>query len=325
VSIDDIDPRMAGGGTGHIFVRDSDSDAPVDVFANFVFGGPVSLDSPSVAMVERIVIGKVSGQNDDQVTGIEIEDVYVAFSGVVNFEADNDDGSEEIFLWTRSAAQRVVDGVGGGGVGNGGTVQVTHESKGRSWAPAVNRKGEILFLSTSDITGENPDGHTQLFRWKASQGFRQLTNLTGQDIGPPSWSADGRVAVFSSTGDPVRRNPDESEEIFTLKGRRIRQVTFGTTGSSTSPTIDPDGREIAFLTDANLRGMVYPSASPEIAVISRGGARTKQITLTDDDGVNEAPIITRAGNTTSVTWISTSNFTGRNSNQNRRIYIAPVR
>lgn len=324
VAITEVDPRLAGGGTGHIFVRDSETEGAVNVFENFIFGGEVSLSDPSVGLKAHTVVDKIAGHSDDVVTGVAIDEVYVTFSGTVDFESDNADGNEEIFLWRRSLANRVVDGQGGGGVSNGGVRQVTHTLTGRNWNAAVNPKGEVLFLSTADITGENPEGAMQLMYWHHRRGFRQLTdNVTGT-FSAPRWSANGRAAVFSSTADLVRKNPDESAEIYVLKGRRIRQVTRGTVGESTSPTLDPKGREVAFLTTADLAGMVYPSGVGEIAVVRSGGKRLRQITLTGDGGVNEGPTATRFNGVTSVTWISTSDFLGRNSNHTRRIYTGPV-
>lgn len=312
-SIDAVDPRVAALGGGTIYVWDSEDETFTSVFQALLSPTPVSLDFPSLTMKTRAVMDKVKGIGDKVAVGTEIRDVLVAFSGVANPAADNLDGNSEIFLWRRRLA---------GGLSNqfnGGVVQVTHTLSGTNWAPAVNRRGEIAFLSTSDITGQNPDGSVELFLWRRGR-FRQLTNIATGTIGTPRWSANGRVLVFDASADLTRANPDESSEIFTWDRRRLRQITEGTAGASTSPSTDSRGRRVAFVTTADTPGVVYSSASSEVVATNRRGGALRQLTFSTDGFPNESPVVTNSGGVLSVTWVSSSNLDGRNSNNRRRIY-----
>ncbi len=324
-TLDEVDARVAAGGDGLIYVKDSDDQTARSVFEFHLFGSETSLGAPSIAMDARPVVEKIKGHNDDVVTGIEIHDVFVAFAGNANVTSDNADLSQEIFLWTRSEATRIVDDTGGASVGNGGVVQVTHTREGTNWAPAVNRRGEVLFLSTADLTGENPDGLPQLFWWREGRRFRQVTHSTSGTFGTPAWSGDGRTAVFSSTADLLRQNPDESSEIYVLRGgRRVRQVTRATVGHSTAPTMDPLGREFAFLTTSPLRGVALGGDGPEVVVARRSGKAVRQLTLTGSGFTNEPPSLVRSFGSLSAIFVSDEDFNGRNIDHSRRIFVAPV-
>ncbi|MCK6479238.1 MAG: PD40 domain-containing protein [Planctomycetaceae bacterium] len=321
VSADEIDPRVAALDGGTVYVWDSEQETFFSVFEYLLTPQDLSLEAPSVAMVTGRVRAHVPFRGV-VTTGAEIRDVLVAFSGNGDPESDNADGNSEIFLWSRRAFLDAAAPAGGVAY-NGGILQVTHTSEGDCWGATVNRDGEVAFLSTADITGINPDGSVELFLWKGNR-FRQLTNITTGTIGAPRWSANGRTLVFEAAADLVRANPDESSEIFSWDGRSIRQLTRGTTGASTSPSVDPSGRLVAFTTTADLDGLAYGSTAPEVVVCNRGGKSMRQVTLTEDGGENESPLLTTDERGTVLTWVSASNFDGRNSSGLRRIWRTKV-
>ena len=89
----------------------------------------------------------------------------------------------------------------------------------------------VVFRSSSDLTGENPGRHAQLFLLDTllSQ-FHQLTQAESDilESGPdPLISGNGRRVVFSSSGNPVELNEDQSEEVFwlDLQTQELRQLT----------------------------------------------------------------------------------------------------
>jgi hypothetical protein len=301
---------------------------------------PFNLTAPSVSLEVAITRGRVPGKSGDVPVAAEVSDVSVAYAGNLT-ATDNEDGNQEIFVWTRSAFQEYA--------GTGGDLsvfmprQITHtmadeddDLVGRTIAcstPALNRRGDIAFVSNADITGENPLKVQQLFFW-AKGRTQQLTTSTHGGIGTPRWSANGRILVFDATADLTRDNPDESSEIFTWDGHRVRQITAGTTGGSTSPTADQRGGRIAFLTNADLGGTEVPTLVPEVVVTNRQGRHLYQVTTTEDGNLdaeagtivtNEFPNITaREDGRLVVTFVSSSDVDGRNSTHGRRIWRTVV-
>jgi hypothetical protein len=281
--------------------------------------------SPSVAFRTRVTHRGNSAVRSFRT--IEMIDSWVAFAGSANNDQDNWDGNDEIHLWTRSDA---LDSSGVTGfVNNGGLRQLTHTTSGDCWAPAVSINGDVAFLSDADITGENGDGSVELFLYKRRRGdVRQLTKISpARTIGPPSWGDNGRRIAFASNANFGGGNVDGNMEIFSWKAGKFRQVTSSTLGDSHSPSMDPFGRTIVFLTDAELTGVVYGLVPGEEIVATPSRGRTfRQITKVNDGGTNEAPTVTRSrGGKVQVTWISSSDLDGRNSNNTRRIYRADVR
>ena len=78
----------------------------------------------------------------------------------------------------------------------------------------------VVFRSSSDLTGENPGHHAQLFLVDTLLlKFFQLTQAETDilESGPdPLISGNGRKVVFSSSGNPVELNEDQSAEVFSL-------------------------------------------------------------------------------------------------------------
>ena len=89
----------------------------------------------------------------------------------------------------------------------------------------------VVFRSSSDLTGENPGRHAQLFLLDTGLlQFHQLTQAESDILEPgpdPLISGNGRKVVFSSSGNPVELNKDQSEEVFwlDLQTQELRQLT----------------------------------------------------------------------------------------------------
>jgi hypothetical protein len=325
VAPDGVDSQVLARPNGVIYVWDSERDEFNSVFEFFFLpASTAALSQPSLALAARPRMEKIKGHNDDVITGGEIREILVAFAGNADID-DNQDGNDEIFLWSRRSFLDENGNPAGGTVRNGGVEQITHTIEGSGRSPAVSRRGEVAFISTSDIVGRNGDGSEELFLWSRARGFRQLTDITEGAFGVPRWSGNGRTLVFDSTGDLVRRNPDLSPEIFAWNGRSIRQVTEATIGSSTGASVDASGRSIAFVSDANTKGVVAESGTPEVVVARRGGRTVGQVTGSTPGTTNEAPVVSSRGGGLEVIFVSDGNFTGRNSNLARRIYTARLK
>ena len=89
----------------------------------------------------------------------------------------------------------------------------------------------VIFRSSSDLTGENPEHYAQLFLLDTSPlQFHQLTQADSEILGSgpdPLISGNGRKVVFSSSGNPVELNDDLSEEVFSLdlQTQELQQLT----------------------------------------------------------------------------------------------------
>jgi len=220
-----------------------------------------------------------------------------------------------------------------------GVVQVTDSSSGVLtlkggdfvFTPATNshvridRSGSLIaFVSTADYTGANADLGNEVFAYEtASQTFRQLTQvdspmgyLHAQDLG---LSDTGNWIAFSSTADLTGSNPDWNAEIFRLDvdGGAVLQVTNTSTCSNTMPSVNSNGRRIAFQTDCtDLVSGFNIDGNQEIVVWNDGSWRTVETTgCTSRD-----PSIYQANSGRYVVFVSDCNYTGQNSDGNLEIF-----
>ncbi|KAB2958953.1 MAG: hypothetical protein F9K13_12050, partial [Candidatus Methylomirabilis oxygeniifera] len=128
----------------------------------------------------------------------------IAFVSNRNLTPDgNQDGNEEIFLWTTGV----------------GFTQITNTTGGASFEPSLSADGtRIAFVSNRNLTPDgNQDGNEEIFLWTTGVGFTQITNTAGGISLEPSLSADGTRIAFTSYNDLTPGSPgnaDGSEEIF---------------------------------------------------------------------------------------------------------------
>ena len=79
---------------------------------------------------------------------INADGTRIAFYSSSDHTGENGDGNLEIFLFDAAT----------------GVTQVTHSTGGDSQNPSISADGtRIAFFSTSDLTGENPDGNLEIF------------------------------------------------------------------------------------------------------------------------------------------------------------------
>jgi len=146
------------------------------------------------------------------------------------------------------------------------TTQLTNSVGGGegigSFAPSISADGNrIAFHSNRDLTGSNGDANSEIFLVDTTSGtLAQITTTTGGQPSLESYSAaisgDGSRIAFSSGRDLAGSNPDGSLEIFlfdTVTGA-FTQATNAVAGDSTSPSINADGRSIAFISRSDLTG-----------------------------------------------------------------------
>ncbi len=246
------------------------------------------------------------------------ERTLVAFRSSANLVGRNADLSPEIFLWDSS---------------NSGITQVTEAAAGASSSPAVGvhfglekddnglRTGtvkartRVAFLSTSDLTGDNPVGLPQVFLYDSGADavarIVQLSHSTAGAAGPPAVDGEGQRVAFVHDGD-LLPGPDAPGTPAVYHWRRevgLRRATdeTGACEGAADPALDARGKVVAWSsTDgpggprrilvAGVRGggllEVAPSAGDHRAPVLGRGPRPL-VFLSTDPGDGSAPVAER--------------------------------
>ena len=202
---------------------------------------------------------------------------------------------------------------------SGDTFQLTNVGDSttlRARISADEGLSRVIFRSSSDLTGENPGHHAQLFLFDSdSLQFHQLTQ-TESDIlesGPdPLISGDGRKVVFSSRGNPVELNDDLSQEVFSLdlQTQELRQLTELSRASEIRGfAVSYDGNRVAYQLFHPLSGFSdivlahLPSDSQRVLI----SARNVALPLLSGDG-------------TQLFFVGREDFTGQNPDGSAEIF-----
>jgi len=133
--------------------------------------------------------------------------------------------------------------------------------------PGLN--GRIAFMRFDESGSSN--------LWTANPDLTGQVQLTsGYAAGFPAWSPDGaRIAFSSGRSDPDPDDGVEIQDIFTIRadGTDLRQIT-SSVGDSEKPSWSPDGRWLAFSTDAG----DYPAGQGIYVIPSDGSGPMRMVT-----------------------------------------------
>ena len=142
-----------------------------------------------------------------------------------------------------------------------------------AWSPDGRR---IAYLDYDGLIGSS----TPLYVVNADgTGKRRLTGPLMVDLGPPSWSPDGRTLAFTGRG----------EDIYTVHadGTGLHKLTHGP-GGNVDPHWSPDGRQILFLSGRDDLG----HDAFDIFVMNGDGSGQRNLTHTpgvSEEGASWAP------------------------------------
>jgi len=246
---------------------------------------------------------------------INADGTRIAFHLDANLTGGNPDRNHEIFLFDRNT---------------NAITQITNTTSGAAptnHAPSINANGNlIVFESTADLTGQNPELNREIFLFDAgARTFRQLTKTAG--VGQaylPSIDGDGTRIALESNANPTGQNPNGNFEIFLVDTveNSIAQITNSParTGSANA-SISADGTRIAFESDENLTG-ANPDFSREIFLFDTAINTTTQLTNSAGlgDGIGSfAPSIDADG--TRIVFHSNRDLTGSNADGNDEIFL----
>ncbi|HLK11919.1 MAG TPA: hypothetical protein VKW76_11100 [Candidatus Binatia bacterium] len=179
------------------------------------------------------------------------------------------------------------DPLGTGAVGrqvyyhNGASiVQLSHDPTGTSANPAVSGSGQwVAFQSAGDLAGTGASGVTQIFLAQVFAGtLVQVTSGAGPSTNP-ALDRLAKSLAYESTTDPGTGLDTGLAQVWLadLRAGTQQRVTDGL-GPSGNPTMDLDGKLVAFESQADLAGTGTDTGVPQIFVYSPKTATFAQIT-----------------------------------------------
>lgn len=191
---------------------------------------------------------------------------------------------------------------------------------------ALNGDGSALaFVSSGNLTGDNPNAQTQLFTFR-NNSFKRLTSLVGRDVSKPSLSSDGRWIAFASDGDITPGSPGNSDGNFEIFRFDMSSGTFAQITNTaapcqnTSPSISGDGTRIAFLTNCSDLVPGFNGDGNTEVVVWDGIAGT--IYHRETTGcINRLPMLSPDTTSAYVAFTSSCNYTGGNADGNFEVFL----
>ncbi|MGH3642634.1 MAG: hypothetical protein ACRDUX_26825, partial [Mycobacterium sp.] len=316
-------------------------------------------DEDSIADLQQVL----EGRNPD----VAPNGRFIAFvSGAdgdetPRFGEDNTDGGDEIFLLNRKPSKRIgfcLGGLASGGpcskhaacgggldgsafVLDGVCVVVDQLTTGPGDAfaatPRVPKRGNVLFSSTADLTGVNPDGSSEILQWDrrlaklnpANALIDMTTGASGQDSAEVSVGRNGRYTVMESSADPSGLNPDGNVEILHHDGSLDGWSAVTTTAlpvENRRPSTQT-GKQVLFDSNGDLHnntdlpGIDNADGNREVFFAKLRGAEwvITQITDTVAPAVNHAGGVANRGRI--LVFSSTANLTGANADGNEEVFV----
>ncbi len=180
----------------------------------------------------------------------------------------------------------------------------------------------VVFISSANFTGDNPNNIRQIFLVNAITGA--ITQLTDGSVNSdsPCISGDGTVTVFRSDSNLTGNNPQNIDQIFLVNNTTgvITQITNITDPNDgvASPSANASGTIIAFGSEADITG-ANPDGNMEIFLFNVTTGTFTQITDTIGGFSNRTPSVNADG--TRIAFRSEANINGGNPLNISQIYL----
>ncbi|MBN1993075.1 MAG: PD40 domain-containing protein [Anaerolineae bacterium] len=207
--------------------------------------------------------------------------------------------------------------------------RVTTGAVGRaSQAPSINSAGsKIAFQSTADLLGQGIAGPDEI--WLYDTATMTVTRVTTGAVDRyseyPSINSDGSKIAFMSNADFLGQGiPQWQDEIWLYDTATITltRVTTGAVGrESEYPSINSDGRKIAFVSDADFLGQSIPDNQDEIWLYDTATMTVTRVTTSGTGRDSDYPSINSDGR--KIAFHSDADFLGQGIPDNQyEIWLA---
>ena len=259
-----------------------------------------------------------------------LDGTLIAFSSSADLVGNNADGTAEIFLFDTTQSD---------------FVQLTDSTSQRGFSGAVDLSSDgqhLVFVSTSDLTGNNPDQNAEVFTLdRSTMSFSQVTNTTGGiDFLPlgggfsleiahvlfaPYINQDGSRLAFTLDQDLTGGNPDQNFEafLFDVATSSFTQVTnttnAGGVGSIQGFAASSDVTTLAMISSADFTGD-NADGSKELFLYDVASSQFRQITdssVVDFFDIREPAL---DGDGSIVLFQSDGDFAGQNTDRNEQLF-----
>lgn len=174
--------------------------------------------------------------------------------------------------------------------------------------------GLVVFSSTSDLTGENADGSSEIFLLQASSGeLIQITespDLNGDGSIHPVISADGSRIAFVSSDDVIQSNPFGPQLfLYNVAEGTLQQVTLLPDRRFGVPSLDASGGRLTY-------------------VVSEEGVRDRIVTIDLETQQDRVLLISEtlsapftSGDGSRLTFATSDDPTSGNADHSAEIYL----
>lgn len=165
---------------------------------------------------------------------------------------------------------------------------------GHTWimgAPSMSADGSRVAYTMNQA---RPGHHGATYTWDRCTGLKERFDRADQRVSRPTFSGDGRYAVFSSAApDLVPGDTNGMEDIFVRDMRKgtVERVSVSATGeqldvASYQPVISEDGRRVAFISGATNLVAGDTAHGPLFSRDLRTGV-TQRVTVAQDGGESD--------------------------------------